>query len=703
MLSAKTIRFGDREVQLETGDIAKQANGSVVVTHQDIVLLVTAVAARTARPDADFFPLTVEYREKLASAGRVPGGYLKREGRIADHEVLTSRLIDRSIRPLFPKGFKNEVQVIATVLSAAPDIDPGSLGILGAAAALHLSDIPWHGPAGGLRLATIDGEVRPLPTEKERAGATLDLVVSAGPDGLSMVEGEGQEVSEASVIETLEKGEKWLSEYLKLLNDWREEVGREKWTLEEPEVDEAFVARVRELAQPRLQEALTVTEKLARARAVSEACQSVAAELLLEDGTPDPRVSGIVHDLQSDLVRSRVVHEGVRLDGRDLTSVRPISGRVGWLPRTHGSAVFTRGETQALVSCTLAPMQSARRVETILGDQEESFLLHYNFPPYSVGETRPLRGPGRREIGHGNLAKRALSPVLPKLSDFPYTLRVESDISESNGSSSMATVCGGALSMMDAGVPIRRPVAGIAMGLIQTDGQIAVLSDILGDEDHLGDMDFKVAGTTEGITAVQMDNKLGSLPRDVLERALEQARQGRLHILSEMARILDNPRQMLSQHAPCFRVHQIRPEKIRDLIGPRGATIQDIQATTGADISVNDDGHVAIYAPSEKQGDAALRRVKEVTATLEEGKYYHATVVNIKDFGAFVRIFPGVDGLVHISELEERRVERVEDVLKEGEELIVQVLGVERNGKVRLSRRAALGVPMSEVVNPPEK
>ncbi len=701
MPSVQTIRFGDREVRLETGEIAKQANASILLQMDDVVVLVAAVAARTARPDASFFPLTVEYREKLASAGRIPGGYLKREGRIADHEVLTCRLIDRSIRPLFPKGFRNEVQVMATVLSANPAIDPSPLGILGAAAALHLSDIPWNGPAGGIRVGSNGDSVMALPTEAERQSNLLDLIVSAGPDGLSMVEGEGREASEAVVIEALERGEHWLGEFLQLLDRWRAEVGREKWVIEEVAEDTDFAARVREVAQPRLTEALSIHEKLARAEAVSQAERSVASEFLLEDETPDPRVGGIVHDLQSEIVRRRVAVDGVRLDGRDLTTVRPISGRVGWLPRVHGSAIFTRGETQAMVSCTLGPPHSARRVETILGDQTETFLLHYNFPPYCVGETRPLRGPGRREIGHGTLAKRGITPVLPKAEDFPYVLRVESDISESNGSSSMATVCGGTLALMDAGVPITRPVAGIAMGLIQAEGQIAVLSDILGDEDHLGDMDFKVAGTREGITALQMDNKLGSLPRDVLERALEQARQGRLHILTEMARILEQPRTKVSEHAPCFRLHTIRPEKIRDLIGPRGATIQDIQKQTGADVSVEDDGSVSIFAPSEKQGDDALRRVKEVTATLEEGKYYHSRVVTIKDFGAFVRIYPNTDGLVHISELEEGRVERVEDVLKEGDEVIVQVLGVERNGKIRLSRRTALGVSMSEVVNPP--
>jgi polyribonucleotide nucleotidyltransferase len=699
MTSQKTVRLGDREIALETGRIARQAHGAVTVRAGDTVLLVTAVASEEPKPGTDFFPLTVEYRESTAAGGRIPGGYLKREGRLSDHEVLCSRLIDRSIRPLFPKRFRNETQVLATVLSAEEDFEPAPLAILGAAAALTLSHIPWHGPAAGVRAARVRDRVLLLPARKERAQALFEAVISCGPQGLTMIEGGGREASEADLVDLLQTAEQAVAPVLDALRAWRSELGIESRAMPADDRDESLLEQLRERYGQGLRAALTTSAKLDRRQRTRAVAEQARTELALERPELDPAAVGeALSELTHRLLRELVLDEGKRADGRSTTQIRPITCDAGWLPRTHGSALFTRGETQAMVSCTLGSQEDSQTIETLFGTETERFLLQYNFPPYSVGEVRAQRGPSRREVGHGALARRALLGALPTYDKFPYVVRLVSDISESNGSSSMATVCGGSLALMDAGVPIALPVAGIAMGLIQEGERVAILSDILGDEDHLGDMDFKVAGTEKSITAVQMDNKIGGLSRDVLKRALAQARDGRLHILAEMKKCLERPRAELSKHAPRVVSLRIRPERIRDLIGPRGKTIQEIQASTGSRISVDDSGLVLIYASGEASFRDAKKQVQFAAGDLEVGKLYRGTVVAVKDFGAFVRVMANTEGLVHISELAPERVNRVSDVVREGEEIIVRVLGVDSGGKIRLSRKEALGASGEDVM-----
>ncbi len=698
----ETINVQGKEIHLETGRIARQANGAVLARQGDTVVLVTAVEEKPQRTGLDFFPMTVEYRERTAAAGRVPGGFFKREMRPADRETLTSRLVDRSLRPLFPKEFKNETQIIATVLSFDPNADPGVLAITGASLAVHLSDMPWNGPVAGIRVVRVDGRFVANPDFEEKEKADLDLIVTVGPKGLVMVEGNCVEVPEATVVEALLFAREAVEPLLVGMDRMRERAGKPKMVLEEPPAeDPKWVEEICVAAGPELQGILRgAMEKQALQNAIRALRDRIVERFAGEEEDAAEKaktVREVFEDLESREVRGLLVREGLRVDGRGPKDIRPISGAVGWLPRTHGSALFTRGETQAMVSCTLGTGQDEQIVEALHGEARERFLLHYNFPPYSVGEVRRIMGPGRREIGHGNLARRALDSILPDHDRFPYTIRIVSDISESNGSSSMATVCGGTLAMMDAGVPIRSPVAGIAMGLIQEEGRILVLSDILGTEDHLGDMDFKVAGTREGITAVQLDNKLGELQPEVLTEALEQARQGRHHILDEMLKVIESPRENISPYAPQVHVVSIRKERIRDLIGPQGRVIQQIQAQTGTNIEVGDDGMVRVYSPGKAALEEALRMIKYYTADLVKGKIYRGTVVSVKDFGAFVRIYGSMEGLVHISELDNYRVNRVSDVVKEGEDVLVKVLDVDRQGKIRLSRKEALDAPASEV------
>jgi polyribonucleotide nucleotidyltransferase len=693
---------GGKKILVSTGSIAKQANGSVLIRQGDTVVIVTAVMSQVEREGIDFVPLTVEYRERTAAAGRVPGGFFKREMRPSDHETLTSRIIDRSLRPLFPKTFRNETQVLAFVLSFDPDADPKVLALSGASLALHLSDIPWKGPIAGLRVGQLNGQFLANPSTTEREEANLDLMVTFNPDGMVMVEGKCEEVSEDTVLEALEFARETAQPLLKAIEALREQVGKPKKALEELlPVDPPWAETVRNAARPELTEILhSAAEKFPRRDAI-QALEDRMVNEFKGDGEDQAengkKILQILEKLLYEEVRRMLVEEGLRVDGRDAKTIRPISGTTGWLPRTHGSALFTRGETQAMVSCTLGTGGDEQIVERLNGEEREQFMLHYNFPPYCVGEARFLRGPGRREIGHGNLARRALEPILPSNEEFPYTIRVVSDISESNGSSSMATVCGGTLVLMDAGVPIKAPVAGIAMGLVKEGDKTVVLSDILGDEDHLGDMDFKVAGTRNGITALQLDNKLGELPREVLVEGLEQAKQGRNHILDEMDKILDKPREDLSPYAPRTHPLRIRKERIRDLIGPQGRVIQQIQAQTNVQIEVNDDGLIRVYSTAKSDLDAALQMIKFYTADLEVGKIYKGTVVSVKDFGAFVKVYASTEGLVHISELDNTRVNKVSDVVQEGDEILVKVLDVDRLGKIRLSRKAALGASVSDI------
>ncbi len=674
----QSFTLGERHIRLETGVVAKQAHGAVLVEEGDTVLLVTATAAADDGANNPFFPLTVEYREKFSAAGKFPGGYRKREGRISDHEVLACRLVDRTVRPLFPKGFRTEVQLQATVFSYGVGTDPEVLAILGAAAALGVSELPFAGPVAAVRVGDVAGTLTAMPTMEERGSATLDLVVSASQRGLCMVEGTGDEVPEARLLEALGFAETALVPVLEAIDALAREAAPTKRQHSPPAANPEVEAAVATHCLDAIDAATQLHDKRARREALA-AARRTGLDAQETDHDHEAFAHGF-DTLTQSTVRRRIVEDGARIDGRRLDEVRPISGKVGWLPRVHGSSLFTRGETQAIVSCTLGTGADEQEVEHLAGKERERFYLHYSFPPYSVGETRPLRGPGRREIGHGRLAQRALTAVLPSASSFPYTIRIESEISESNGSSSMASVCGGCLALMDAGVPISRPVAGIAMGLVADGDKIAILSDILGDEDHLGDMDFKVAGTEVGVTAVQMDNKLGSLPQEVLARAVEQARQGRLVILGEMAKIIDGPRTNPKPNAPRIAVETIRPHRIRELIGPGGSIIQGIQGQTGAKLDVGQDGTVRILGASGEAVDAALARVRELVGEPEVGRVYQGVITGVKDFGCFVKVPGGIEGLIHISELSGVAS------LEEGKHLDVQVTGVDGQGRVKMAR-----------------
>jgi len=691
MLQRVEKELAGRKLVLEVGEVAKQANGAALVSYGETMVLVTAVVAPEVREGIDFVPLTVDYREKAYAAGKIPGGFFKREGRPSEREVLTSRLIDRPIRPLFPKGFSQETQVIAMALSADTENNPDVLAIIGASTALTVSDIPFQGPIGAVRVGRIEGEFVINPTRQQQSLSDLDLVIAGVDEGIVMVEGSGREVSEEVLIEGLEVGHRAIREIIALQRDLRETAGKPKLPSATEASDSALVQRVREMATPWVRDAIRIPEKQVRERRMSEVLAEVLtamADVLPEQSLLVPK---LIETIEREQMRTMILEEGIRADGRRTDEIRPISIRIGVLPRTHGSSLFTRGETQALVVSTLGTSTDEQIVDELEGKSSKAFMLHYNFPPFSVGEVSPMRGPGRREIGHGALAERSVAPVLPSSDTFPYTIRVVSDILESNGSSSMATICGATLSLMDAGVPILAPVAGIAMGLISELGRgIAVLSDILGLEDHLGDMDFKVAGTPTGVTGFQLDVKIGGVDTTILRGAIEQARQGRLWILEKMASVIAMPRAQLSTHAPRIITIRINPDKIREVIGPGGKVIRSIIEKTGANIDIEDDGRINIASADEQAARAAIELIRGITAEAEIGKIYRGKVKKITDFGAFVEIMPGTDGLVHISQIAEQRIKSVSDVLKEGEEVMVKVLEIDKQGRVKLSRREAL-------------
>lgn len=686
--------IGGRSLIIETGRVAKQAAGSVTVRYGDTIVLVTACASAEPREGIDFLPLTVDYLEKTFAAGKIPGGFFKREGKPTEKETLTSRFIDRPIRPLFPEGWACETQIIATVLSADNDNDPDTLAMIGASTALTISDIPFNGPIGGCRIGRVNGQIVINPTLSQLDETDMEVILAASKDAIVMVEGGAREASEAEMIAALRAGHDALQSVIEAQNKLRQLVNKEKRALPEVVKDVALAAKVREFAHDKLVQAFSVREKLARGKAVKEVKKALKAALITEDSPEDleGKVSAFFGDLEAEILRNQIASQKQRIDGRGLTDIRPISIETSLLPRAHGSALFTRGETQALVTATLGTSEDIQIIDTLLEEGTKHFMLHYNFPPFSVGETKPLRSPGRREIGHGALAERAVTKVLPDEENFPYVIRIVSEILESNGSSSMASVCGSSLAMMDAGVPIKAPVAGIAMGLIKEGEQYLVLSDILGDEDHLGDMDFKVAGTSKGITALQMDIKIEGLPPQVMEQALEQARLGRLHILGEMAKALDTSRPNLSPYAPRIVQIQINKEKIRDIIGPGGKVIRGIVEQTGAKIDVEDDGSVKIFSSNEASLTKAKRMIEAIVEEPIEGRVYRGKVRKVVEFGAFVEIIPGTDGLLHISQLADKRVNKVTDVIQEGDEIIVKCLRVEPNGKIGLSLREAAGL-----------
>jgi polyribonucleotide nucleotidyltransferase len=680
------------------GRVAKQADGAAWVRYGETVVLVTAVAARELKLDTDFFPLTVDYQEKTFAAGKIPGGFFKREGRPSEKEILTCRLIDRSIRPLFAEGLRCETQVIATVLSADRENDPDVVAMLGASAALHVSDIPFNGPLAGVRIGRINGKWVMNPTQSDLQESDTDIFLSGSRDAIVMVEGGARIVPESEILEALFAGHQAIQPLLEIQEQLRRELGKPKRQVPLAELDAGIVKRVDELSLSKLQQAMEIPEKLERYKRLGEVKNEVVAQASTEFMGKEKQIKAAFEDLKRRYFRGLVIERERRIDGRGLRDIRPITCEVEVLPRTHGSALFTRGETQALVVATLGTASDEQRVDALLGEHYKKFMLHYNFPPFSVGEVKFLRGPGRREIGHGNLAERALVPVLPSEESFPYTTRIVSEILESNGSTSMATVCGGSLSLMDAGVPLSAPVAGIAMGLIKEGEHVRVLSDILGDEDHLGDMDFKVAGTAEGVTSLQMDIKVGGVNRDIMGQALHQARAGRQHILGVMNETLAASRSAVSGHAPRIITLKVRPEKIREIIGPGGKVIRGIIEATGVKIDVEDDGTVMIASSDEVASRKAIEMVQRIAAEAEIGKIYKGTVRKIVEFGAFVEILPGTDGLVHISQLAPERVRKVTDVLKEGDEVLVKVLEIDRQGKIRLSRKEALQETSGESV-----
>jgi polyribonucleotide nucleotidyltransferase len=722
--------LGGRDFIVETGAVAKQADGAVLVTFGESIVLVTATASRTIREGIDFFPLVVDYQEMAYAAGKIPGGFFKREGRPSEKEILTSRLIDRPLRPLFPKGFLNEVQIIATVLSADQENDPDVLAICGASAALEISDIPFQGPIAGIRVGRIQGQWVGNPTVSQLKEADVNLIVAGSREGVVMVEGGGQEVSEEELIEAIFFGHRSLQPILdiqeelkgkriELENEQRKAAGEpEIKTVEKRPVPELFLdpvlgrsvlladesirQRIRTAGQEKIVQALATARKKARNEQLEKARQETLAPLLEEFPEKAGPIKAYYEALEKFVVRRPILQENRRVDGRAFNEVRPIDIQVGWLPRTHGSARFTRGETQVSAAVTLGSADDEQKIDALTGETFKSFMLHYNFPPYSVGEVRMLRGPSRRDIGHGALAERSISRILPSTEKNPYTIRIVSEVLESNGSSSMATVCGASLALMDAGVQIKRPVAGIAMGLIKEGEKVVVLTDILGDEDHHGDMDFKVAGSRGGITGFQMDIKISGVTRDILRQALAQAREGREFILGKMENALSGPRPEMSIYAPRFLSLRIKPDRIREIIGPQGKIIRGIQDETGVKINVEDDGSVHIFSPDSQAAQKAADIIRELIKEAEVGEFYLGRVTSIarkpdgKEFGAFVEIFPGTDGLVHISQLAKERVRNVGDVVKEGDQVLVKVIGIDERGKIKLSRKEALGHPWPE-------
>jgi polyribonucleotide nucleotidyltransferase len=697
MFVRESVMVGGRQLTFETGRLAKLAHGAVLATYGESMVLVTAVSTEE-RPGLDFFPLTCEYVEKTYAAGKIPGGFFKREGRLRDYEVLASRLMDRPLRPLFPEGYKKDTQVIATVLSSDKDNPTDVLAMSTASAALHISDIPWSGPIAGMRVARVDGELIALPTFDQSAKADIDLIVACTKDAIVMVEGGADEASETEVIDALYFAFSEAQKVIGLIEKLRAAVGKQKREFSIPKLDAGIAGRVSALADAKLKTACVIKEKKARYEAYGAIKKEVVATLTAELGAEaftavEKLVKEEVENRKYSVVRSMVLDERKRIDGRDTKTIRPISCEVGLLPRVHGSALFQRGETQAIVTATLGTASDEQKIDALTGESWKRFMLHYNFPPFSTGETKPMRGPGRREVGHGALAERAVTRLLPSHEDFPYTIRIVSEILESNGSSSMASVCGASLSLMDCGVPIKKPVAGIAMGLITEQGKVAILSDILGDEDHLGDMDFKVCGTDKGITAIQMDIKIEGLERRVLEQALDQAREGRLHILGKMAETLNVPRVEINRWAPRITTVKVKPDQIRIIIGPGGKTIKGIIDQTGCSVDVNDDGTVAVASADSEAVKRAIQIIEGLTAEPEVGRIYKGTIRRLVDFGAFVEILPNNEALLHVSEIAHERIENPADVLKEGDEIEVKVISVERDGKVRLTRRELVPFP----------
>ncbi len=681
---------GGQSLSIQSGKVAKQASGSVVVQYGDTVVLVTAVSANSER-DIDFLPLSVEYQEKIYAAGRIPGNYFRREiGRPSEKETLTARLIDRPIRPLFPKAYRFETQIIATVMSMDQENDADMLAMVGASAALEISDIPFAGPIASVRVGRIDGQFVANPTLSQAAESDINIIIAGSRTGVVMVEGGGDVVSESDMLEAIFFGHKAIQPIIDIQEQLKAEIGKPKRPFSPPEKDPAMVEMLREKATAPLHEALIIPEKMERYTAVRAVKSQIIESLGEEMADRRKEISAVLSDLQKQICRDMILKEGRRIDNRRFDEIRPITCEVGVLPRPHGSALFTRGETQVLGILTLGSGGDEQRVETLSGEENRPFMLHYNFPPYSVGEVKRVGGPSRRDIGHGGLSTRAIERVLPDKEDFDYTIRIVSEVLESNGSSSMGTVCSGILAMMDGGVPIKAPVSGIAMGLVKEDDQVVILSDILGDEDHTGDMDFKVTGTAEGITALQMDIKIHELSRDIMERALDQAKAGRLHILDKMLQALAVPREEISPFAPKIVSIKINPDKIRDIIGPGGKVIRAIQSETNTKIEIDDSGLVKIAATSAEDGDAARLQVETLTMEPEVGTIYEGKVVKTTDFGAFVQIVPGTDGLVHISQLANRRVGKVTDVVKEGDMLRVKVLEISKDGKIRLSHKAVL-------------
>jgi len=684
--------FHGRKISIESGRVAKQAGGSVLVRYGDSIVLVTACMG--AARDVDFLPLTIDYVEKTYAAGKIPGGFFRREGKLSEKEILTSRLIDRPCRPLFPEGFHADIQVIATVLSADDENDTDVLAVCGASAAMSISELPFEGPIAAVRVARVDGKLLINPTNAQAQVAEMNFVVAGTQDAIVMVEGGAQQVPESEVTDALFFAHRELQELIKMQLELQKKCGKKKVEFEVKKLDSKLASQITDFAKPLVAKAVRIKDKLERRDSLSAIKQQLVEKFVKADQPDAAEVNKIIaityEDVHYNVVRELIFKDHVRIDGRDNKTVRKIDIEVGFLPRTHGSALFTRGETQAIVVATLGTDSEAQRMDNLIGENLKTFMLHYNFPPFSVGETRPVRGPGRREIGHGALAERAIKAVLPDPKAFPYVIRIVSEITESNGSSSMASVCGASLALMQAGVPLKSPVAGVAMGLMKQDDKFVVLTDILGDEDHLGDMDFKVCGTETGITALQMDIKIKGLSRDIVEQAMAQAREARLHILGKMKEALPETSKEMSQYAPKIITLKINPEKIRDIIGPGGKMIRSITESCGVKMDVSDDGTVNIAGNDPKKLQAAIDIVRGLTQEAEIGKIYRGIVKRIADFGAFVEILPGTDGLVHISQLADGRVNQVTDVVREGDEVYVKVLDVDRQGKIRLSRREAI-------------
>ncbi|MFO0795022.1 MAG: polyribonucleotide nucleotidyltransferase [Candidatus Brocadiaceae bacterium] len=684
--------IGKRVLSIEVGRIARQADGAALVQYGDTVVLATAVSATEQKEDADFFPLTVEYREKTYAAGKFPGGFFKREGRPTLKEILTMRLIDRPVRPLFPETYMKEVQIMSMVLSADKENDPDILAMIAASAALSVSSIPFSGPTGSVRVGYIDGEFVINPTHAELVTSTMDLVVSGTEDAITMVEASSKEVPEERMVDAIMFGHAFIKEIVQLQKELLEKCGKAKQPIPPLKINEELLEDIKKKYYNKILERNQTPGKHERSQALGELLKEIISEYCTdEESAPSRREIKLVFErIETTVVRDQIIKEGKRPDGRGFVDIRPITCEVGMLPRTHGSALFTRGETQALVVVTLGTTMDEQKVDTLEDEYSKKFMLDYNFPPFCVGEVKPLRGPGRREIGHGALAERAIEAVLPPPEKFPYTIRIVSDIMESNGSSSMATVCGGTLSLMDAGVPINAPVAGIAMGLVKEGEHVCILSDILGTEDHLGDMDFKVAGTANGVTALQMDIKISGITEKIMRDALTQAKEGRMHIISELSRVIDKPRTEISIHAPRLLHIKIKPDKIGMVIGPGGKNIKKIQEETGAKIEIEDDGTVMISATLAESAKKAKTWIERMTEEIQVGKTYQGKVLSLKEYGAFVEVLPGHDGLVHISELSDGYVEKVEDVVQVGQEIMIKVIGIDDQKRVKLSRKAAI-------------